>query len=425
GGGGGLAPGLRSATLSGGGFGEGMDGGFGSGFGSGGTSGSSGTSGRSASRTGSSSGTSSGRSTATGGASSSSASGTASGFGSGLGSGGGLSLGGGSGTSRSSSGLGGGFGTGGGGGGQGENAIRITADTANNALVIYAPPFEYESIEKLIKELDVMPLQVLVDAMIMEISLTDELRYGVQWAFQHSGGRGEGALGPLNGVVADAASAAGGFGYHFIAKNVQASMEALADKSKINVLSAPSLMVLNNQQAIIKVGDQVPILTSASTPTTGGADTNPIVTNTVQMRDTGVQLQLRPRVNKGGLVTMDIQQMVDDVKETDSSNIDSPTIAQRQIQSSIAVKDGDTIVLGGLIKDTHTSANTGIPVLKDIPILGALFSTTRRSVDRTELIVLITPHVAEDRSQAISVTEEYKARLKGLADDGSTAPWYR
>lgn len=432
-GGGGLAPGLRPAMLSGGGFGDGMDGGMGGGIDGG--IGGGGTARQSSSRTGSSTGISSSKSASPGTASASS--GSAATTGGGLGGGGisGLSLGGGTGASRAGSASGGGLGGGSmGGGGQGENAIRITADPSNNALVIYAPPFEYESIEKLIKELDVMPLQVLVDAMIVEISLTDELQYGVQWLFKHGEGKVAGG-----GTITDAAATvaattgnpfAGGFGYSLIAKNVEASLKALAKNDKVHVLSSPSLMVMNNQQAIIKVGDQVPIRTSETNNISGQTSTDPTttvtpVTSTIQMRDTGVQLTLRPRVNKGGLVTMDIQQQVDDVKKTDSSSIDSPTIAQRQIQSSIAVKDGDTIVLGGLIKDNRTDNHDGVPLLKDIPVLGALFGSTTRSILRTELIVLITPHVAEDRSEAIAVTEEYKARLRGLADDTSTSPWYR
>lgn len=417
---GGLAPGLRASTLSGGLTG---------GFGSGGTSGTS-------SKTGTSSGTSAGKSTTTTGTTSgSSSTGSASSTASGLGGGSslsGFSLAGGTG-------VGGGTGTGAGGGlgtgtssGQGENAIRITADPANNALVIYAPPFEYESIEKLIKELDVMPLQVLVDAMIVEIALQDDLEYGVSWFFKHhkaevGGGAGTGEI-AFTDIAASAASA-GGLGYAFVTKDVQASLTALATRSKVNVLSAPSLMVMNNQQAVIKVGDQVPIRTSESTNTssltTTDTTTGAIVTSTIQMRDTGVQLMLRPRVNKGGLVTMDILQQVDDVKETNSSGIDSPTIAQRQIQSSVAVHNGDTLVLGGLIKDNRTSSSDGVPVLKDIPVLGALFGGTKRSIARTELMVLITPHVAEDRSQAIAVTEEYKARLKGLSDEHAASVWYR
>jgi general secretion pathway protein D len=424
---GGLAPGLRPTLLSGsGGSNDGMSG-----------TGGRGVAGQGSSRTGLSGGTTMSSSTTSGTGSSSAGGGSTAmgGFGGigGASASSGLPTSGGLGASR-----GNGAGTGGGGdgmggmggqSGQGDNAIRITADPANNALVILAPPFEYESIEKLIKELDVMPLQVLVDAMIVEISLTDELEYGVQWLFKHGEGKaaGGGTITDAAAAVASNGIAPGGFGYSLIAKNVQASLEALAKKSKINVLSAPSLMVMNNQQAVIKVGDQVPIRTSESTNTNsltqGGGATGPnaLVTSTIQMRDTGVQLMLRPRVNKGGLVTMDILQQVDDVKETDSSNIDSPTIAQRQIQSSIAVKDGDTIVLGGLIKENRTKSSTGLPLLSDLPLIGPLFGSNSRKQDRTELIVLITPHVAEDRSEAISVTEEYKARLKGFFD-GVPAP---
>jgi general secretion pathway protein D len=428
----GVAPGMNATSISGGSSSSGLSGTSGSGLGSSSSSGSGSSTGSSTSSSTGSSSSSSGsslNSSPLGGGSSSSLSssgGLSSGSSGGMGGsayGAGSSAGYGMGYGASGMGMGGmGLGMGGMGGGMGgmgPNATRVTPDIANNALVIMASPFEYQAIEKLLKELDVMPLQVLVDAMIVEVKLDDSLKYGLQWLFKH--GSGQAALATsTGGTILDAAAAAasGGFGYSFIAKNIQVTLDALADAKKVNVLSSPSLMVLNNQQATIKVGDQVPIRTSETTNTSSltqqGGTTSALVTGQIQMRDTGVLLTIRPRVNKGGLVTMDIQQAVDDVANTESSSIDSPTIQQRQIQSAVAVNSGDTIVLGGLIKENRDKGVTGLPWLSSLPGIGPLFGSHSRSISRTELVVLITPHVMDDRSSLISVTEEYKSRLKGL-----------
>lgn len=426
--GGALAPGLSSTTLSGGAAGSGGLGGgglggglsgsgtgssFGSGLGgssssSGGTAGSSGLSSGSANR--SSSGGSSGNSLLGGGSAGLSAGGAA-GLGGGAASGIGGGAGGYSGFGGGSTGLGGMSG----GSGSAASSVRVTPDPTNNAVVIAAPPFEYQAIEKLLRELDIMPLQVLVDAMIVEITLDDTLKYGLQWLFKH-GNAQQFALSTDKGEILTAAAtaASGGFAYSFLSKNIDVTLDALAKMKKINVLSSPSLMVLNNQQATIKVGDQVPILSASTAYPSSVTTSGPNVTNQIQMRDTGVQLVLRPRVNKGGLVLMDILQQVDDVAETTSSKIDSPTITQRQIQSSVAIKTGDTVVLGGLIKESRVKGSGGLPWLSSLPYIGALFGTVNREIHRTELVVLITPHVVEDRNTQLSVTEEYKARLKGL-----------
>lgn len=414
----GVAPGMNATSISGG---SSSTGGLsGSGLGSSSSSGSSSSlgSGSSSSTSGSSSSGSTLNSSPLGGGNSTgSSASTGLSAGSSAGGMGSSAYGAGAGYGYGASGMGmgmGGMGFGMGGmGGMGPNATRVTPDIANNALVIIASPFEYQAIEKLLKELDVMPLQVLVDAMIVEVKLDDSLKYGLQWLFKH--GSGQAAL----GAVSEAMNlASGAFGYSFIAKNVQVTLDALAQAKKVNVLSSPSLMVLNNQQATIKVGDQVPIRTSETTNTSSltqqGGTASALVTGQIQMRDTGVLLTIRPRVNKGGLVTMDIQQQVDDVAKTESSAIDSPTIQQRQIQSAVAVNSGDTIVLGGLIKENRVKDITGLPWLSSLPVLGPLFGTTSRNIGRTELVVLITPHVMEDRSALMSVTEEYKSRLKGL-----------
>jgi general secretion pathway protein D len=300
------------------------------------------------------------------------------------------------------------------------NNMRIVADPSNNALIIMAKAQEYREIESVIKELDIMPLQVLIDATIVEVTLTDQLQYGLRWYFEHSQNNGQlTGAGVLNSPASELVqtaekSALGGFTYSLVnsSKHIRIELDALAALNKTNILSAPSLMVLNNQQASIKVGDSVPILNAQALPTAGV--TNLVGTQSIQYRDTGVQLDVRPRVNAGGLVIMEVKQAVDDVKNAASTGLQSPTIAQRQIVSSVAVKNGETIVLGGLIRENVSNSKNGIPLLSAIPVLGALFSQTNKKLDRTELMIMITPRVVENSTASREIANEFRRRLTGL-----------
>jgi general secretion pathway protein D len=188
-------------------------------------------------------------------------------------------------------------------------------------------------------------------------------------------------------------------------------LNALTAITQVKVISSPELLVLDNGTAHLEVGDQVPIATqSAVSVISPGA---PVV-NSVDYRDTGVILNITPRVSSSGLVLLDIDQEVSDVVKTTSSNIDSPTIQQRRIESSVAVNTGETIALGGLIQDHQSNTVTGIPVLSNIPILGNLFKSTDNEHNRTELLVLLSPKVIKNTSDARLATNELRQRLKGL-----------
>lgn len=300
--------------------------------------------------------------------------------------------------------------------GQGlESGVRVVADERNNALLILATPSDYERMEAAIRQLDIPGRQVLVDATIIEVSLSDELRYGLQWFFKDhiDGYRGSGVFG--TGDAAQLARSFPGFNYSIVdsANQVRAVLNALAQDSRVNVLSSPSVMVLDKQSALIRVGDQVPI---RSTETTSVVTDNPLTVTSIDYRDTGVSLEVTPRISSGGMVVLDIQQEVNDVSMTTSSSIDSPTIKQRLIKSSVAVQSGETIVLGGLILDSSGQNQTGLPGIYKIPILGALFGATTRTSRRTELVILLTPRVVEDTSQARALTEAFRQRLQGLSD---------
>ncbi|MBA4501549.1 type II secretion system secretin GspD [Marinobacterium marinum] len=291
--------------------------------------------------------------------------------------------------------------------------VEIIADIENNALLIMASPTDYDKVYRAIQKLDVLPLQVLVEATIVEVSLEDELRYGLNWFFKsHLGNSssGTGTLGSFSQAAADALKTA--TFEVFKAGQTRALLNMLASDSRLNVVSSPSLMVLDNHTAEIRVGDQVPIRTSSTTNT---ASDNLNTTSTIQYRDTGVLLEVTPRVNAGGMVVLDITQEVNDVaEETTSSTIDSPTIVQRRINTSVAVQSGETLVLGGLIKENRSNGSEGVPYLRHMPVVGWAFGSRGKSINRTELVVMITPTAVTDTADARAVTREYQNKLRGL-----------
>lgn len=290
-----------------------------------------------------------------------------------------------------------------------ETRVRIIADEAKNALVIMATPREYRMIEEALKKLDILPLQVLIEATILEVTLNDRLEYGLQWFFRSGDSEvtlsrfAGGVIGPQQAGFSYLLSASGG--------DIQVLLNLLQEITDLNVISSPSLMVLDNQTARIQVGDQVPFPTRTAVAVID--DEAPIVSE-VELIDTGVILNVTPRVNAGGLVMMEIEQQVSLPVKTVTSGVDAPTIRQRQITSSVAIQSGETVTLGGLITDSKTRTSSGIPGLSRIPIFGALFGTRTRDADRTELLVLITPRVVSTMEEAREVTSELRRRLRAL-----------
>jgi general secretion pathway protein D len=285
-------------------------------------------------------------------------------------------------------------------------AIKVIADERNNALVILATPAEYRMVEATLRRLDVVPLQVMLEATIAEVSLQDDLRYGLQWFF--SSGNFAAAFTDLAGGIVGPAPV--GFSAVFANSDARVILDALTEVTDVNVISSPQLMVLDNQSATLNVGDQVPIVTQS-----GSTTTSVDIIQSIEYRDTGVVLQITPRVNAGGLVVLDIIQEVSDAIETVTSGIDSPTIQQRRIESTVAVQSGETVAIGGLIRDTRADTVSGIPLLSEIPLLGNLFKTTFETIRRTELLVLITPRVVGNVEEARAVTQELRNRLSVLA----------
>lgn len=285
--------------------------------------------------------------------------------------------------------------------------IRIIANAESNSLLIVASPREFRMIEAALKELDSEPLQVLVEVTIAEIRLDDDLQYGLRWFFR-DGDQSVTFSTLASGAVA---SAFPGFSYALATEDIQVVLNALTSITDVRVVSSPQLMVLDNQAARLRVGDQVPIATQSAVSVTD--PTAPLV-NTIQFKDTGVILEVTPRVNSSGLVVLEVVQEVSDVVATTTSDIDSPTIQQRSIESTVAIHSGQTVALGGLIRDRNEESVTGVPLLSDIPVLGNLFKTTGNAARRTELLVLITPRVVLNQDDARGVTEELRRRMEGL-----------
>lgn len=285
--------------------------------------------------------------------------------------------------------------------------MRFIADAKNNALLIFATPVEYKLIEATLRKIDILPLQVLVEATVAEVTLNDNLEYGTQFFFK---------TGSLSTILSNAANGSvspefPGFAFAFSTSSAQVALSALQSITKVKVVSDPQLLVLNNESARLQVGDLVPIVTQTSVST---QTANAPIVNTVDYKETGVIIEVTPRVNSGGLVTLDIQQEVSDVVRTLTSTIDSPTIQQRKIKTRIVAQDGETIGLGGLIKDSNTVSNSGVPWLTDIPVLGALFGTRGHQAGRTELLILLTPRVIRDQRTVRALTEDLRTKLGSL-----------
>lgn len=289
-------------------------------------------------------------------------------------------------------------------------AANITADDTNNALVILASPQEYASIEAALQQLDVVPIQVFLEAAIAEVTLNKGLQYGVQYYFE----KGNSQVVLSSGTSGTIGASYPGFSYIFSGgAGFHAVLDALSDVTHVEMISSPKLLVLNNQTASLQVGDRVPVVTQQATSV---LTSQAPVLNSVQYQDTGVILKVTPRVNRGGIVLMDVAQEVSDVTVTTTSAIDSPTIEQRKVSTSVAVQDGDTVVLGGLISENNKKDKSGIPLLQSIPVFGNLFSTTDNESDRTELLVFITPHVIDTLQRSRAITEELRQKLPVLED---------
>lgn len=289
----------------------------------------------------------------------------------------------------------------------GKNPVRFIADEERNAILISGSQSEYRAVMSVINQLDRRPLEVLIEVTIADVELTDRLEYGVRWFFQTDSGSRSLSQG-LVGPPPVSATPTLGLSYTYSVTNAAAVIDLLSSITDVEVISAPQLMVLNNQEALLQVGDQVPFQTG-QTETSGGGDSSSFT-----LLDTGVILRVTPRVNQGGLVLMDIEQEVSSASLDAAAAFITPTISKRNINTTVAVQSGQTIALGGLIKDSKANTKVGVPVLSKIPFIGALFRSTVDTITRNELLVLVTPRIVRDERGAFEATQELRRRIEDL-----------
>jgi general secretion pathway protein D len=289
-----------------------------------------------------------------------------------------------------------------------EPSLKIVPDETKNSLLIMANDRDYQRVLRVIQGLDVVASQVLIEAVIAEVTLTDDLQYGVQWQLSKGGTP---AATFTNSVTGGVAAVFPGFNYAINAASIAATLSALNALTHVNVISTPSLMVLDNKTARLQIGDQVPITTQTATSTVTASTA---IVNSITMQDTGVILSVTPRINESGRVQLEIEQEVSSVVKTTTSNIDSPTIQQRRVKTTVVVNDGEVLALGGMIQDQVSKTSSQIPVLGDLPGIGAMFANRDNSIQKTELIILITPRVVRDGAESRLVTEEYRRKMSNV-----------
>lgn len=291
----------------------------------------------------------------------------------------------------------------------GSDFIRIVPSEENNSIVVMATPSEFGVIESALKRIDIPPRQVLVEVTLAEVGLTDELRYGLQWHFEFGNNQ------VTFGQSTEPSAELPGFAWTHTAKSdASAVLNALESISDVQVISAPKLLVLNNHSATLQIGDEVPVPTASAISTDNA---NAPIVNTIQYRDTGVILTVTPRINEGGLVMIDVQQEVSTVVETSTSGIDAPTIQQRRMTSTVAVQNGSTIALGGLIRSSISRSDSGVPLLKDIPIIGNVFKNTDIVERRSELVILLTPRIIRNVDETREAMDYLQREFRTLIGD--------
>jgi len=302
--------------------------------------------------------------------------------------------------------------------------VRITADAVNNTLLIYADQENYRIIASTLQQVDQPQLQVAIDATIAEITLNDELSYGVQtYLTSHNLGLrpDQGSLLNTQSTSAPVAAAAGTVanafinrafpGFNFLVgseSQPSAILDALHTVTGVKVLSNPSLVVINNQAATLQVGDVVPVSTGSATVLT----TNNTVVNTIDYRNTGIILRVSPRINVNGNVRLDVEQEISNVSPATAASL-TPTVSERKVRSSISVATGQTVLLAGLISEQQNKQRNGIPLFDQIPGLGDAFSHQDKKMARTELIIFIRPQIIRDSMDAHVVAEELRSKLRG------------
>jgi general secretion pathway protein D len=317
-----------------------------------------------------------------------------------------------------------------------EGQVRFIADETTNAVIVTTFPRAWAEIEATIRQLDKMPRQVLIEVLVAEISLTDDTRFGVDWAVRSgkfltgSANISQGVTVPLN-LPVDAALGiplTGGLtAFAFSAGEFVALLNALAAENRINVLSSPHVLTSENKKAVINVSDSIPIVTSQQIPFGGATTSTPnattavVGTQSIEYRDAGVILTVTPRIGEQGTVALDIKQEVNSIGQQEPPT-GSRRIVKREAETSVVLVNNQTLVLGGLIQERRTIDDRGLPFFKNIPLIGFLFGFKGLKIEKTELLILITPRVIGAATDAARITEEMRRATPELDDAFRHAP---
>ncbi len=290
---------------------------------------------------------------------------------------------------------------------------RVTVDVGGNRMIFRGTASQFAQLRRLMEELDTATPQVLVELTIAEVTLTDETRFGVEWFLQQRIGSAQIGIDTRGGSAREDGGLGATYSRVFSNGSVQAALNAIATNRNLNILSTPRLMARSGGEAEILVGQDVPIITSqrASDNQTGG-DTD--ILQSVQYRQTGVILNIRPVVYGDGRVDIEIYQEVSSQQPNETSSIDSPLILNRSVSTQLSLREGTTGVIGGLIQDSYTRTQTGVPMLKDVPVLGAAFRSDGVTGDKVELVVLVTPYVVRNEDDMAYFADAYTNPLNAL-----------
>ncbi|EFK11443.1 general secretion pathway protein D [delta proteobacterium NaphS2] len=282
--------------------------------------------------------------------------------------------------------------------------VTITPDEIRNALIIEATPSDYKIIEEMLKKIDIMPRQVLIQATIAEVTLDSSTQFGVEYALGHGAAVGNAAFMATLG--------SGGLQYSVgVTNKWYAELTALATKGKLNVISSPHVLASDNQEAKIDVSREIP-LASGTTNVSSGTT---ISETTIEYRDTGVILSVTPHINERGLVTMDVDEEVSNYEGNQPvAGNEYPTFSKRVVKTTLTVGHGQTIAIGGLIRDRENEETRGLPCLVDVPVVKYLTGSWNKETEKIELIVLITPRVVANMDDVEAVTNEFKQKVQGV-----------
>ncbi len=296
------------------------------------------------------------------------------------------------------------------------SGLKVAADDKTNIILIRAVPAEYRNLLNYLEKLDVLPKQVLIEATIAELTLTDDLNYGLEWYIKNNvktnpTGNGTETISTLGNFGVGTGSQ--GLAYQFLANsnNVQVMMNAFAQQNKVNVISTPRLMVLDNEDSSIQVGTDVPLVSGATTSSSPSTEVT-VSTQAVQYRSTGLIVHVKPTINTEGVLSLSISVEDSEAGINNLSSVSSPIITTRSLQTVVIASSGQTIVLGGLMSENVTTTETKVPLLGDIPLLGNLFKNTSKGKTKDELIILLTPTILSTTDDAARVTNDIKQQIR-------------